>query len=229
MSLPAIVAVVAAAFSAILLYQFNRRRKPYQLVWSMSFALGAVAAISFVVFLGSNRAGAAFRLYYIAGALLMAPSLGLGTIYLLANRQVASVAASVLAVPCIWGTGMLLTTPLSYSALHAQNVEAGTGIVSGPVVALIAVLNSFGGIAVVSGAAFSAWRVLRGHGPRRLLAANLLIAAGTLLASLSGGLARATGQGEFFWSILAAGFLVLFGGFTLTLPRVARRDAASKI
>jgi hypothetical protein len=229
MVFPGIVAVVALAFSGTLFYLYGQRRKPYQLVWATSFALGAVAAVSFMVFLGSDRAEAPFRLYYVTGALLMAPSLGLGTIYLLAPRRWANSAAAVLAIPCFVGTVLLLAaTHLNSAALHAHDVEAGTGLVSGPIVALIALLNTFGGVAVVGGAGFSAWRVRRGRGPRRLLAANLLIAGGTLLASLAGALARATGRGEFFWSILAAGFVVLFCGFMLTLPRSIRRSSTTK-
>jgi len=214
--------VVAAAFSAILANQYRTRRRPYQLVWCFSLALGAVAALAFVVFLAADRNLLAFRLYYACGALLMAAYLGLGSVYLHAPRRVAGATAlSVMALSVV-GLILLFTTPVPAAPLHASNVEAGTRLVSGAVVAFIAILNAFGAIAVIGGALYSAWRLIRGQGPPRLLVANVLIAGGTILASLAGTLARVTSSGAAFWGLLAAGFIVLFAGFLFTLPRRVR-------
>jgi len=72
---------------------------------------------------------------------------------------------------------------------------------------------------------YSAYRLMRRQGPVQLLAANVLIATGTILASLAGALARTTGNGSAFWAMLAAGFVVLFAGFLLTLVRTSPRPA----
>jgi hypothetical protein len=199
-----------------LLSQYLKRRRLYQLVWTISLVLGALAGLFFLLFLAEDREATYFRLYYIAGALLMAAYLGRGSIYLHAPRRWANATAAVLVLASVAGAVLILAAPIDGAALHAGNVEAGTHIISGPSVIFIAVLNTFGAAAVIGGAVYSAWKLIRGRGPGRLVAANVLIAAGTILASLAGALARITGNGSAFWALLAAGFVVLFGGFLLT-------------
>lgn len=216
MIFPLVVTVIAFAFAAILLRQFLRRHRPYQLVWTVSLTLGGIAGLAFILFLAGDRNAFFFKLYYIAGALLMAAYLGLGSIYLLAPRRIANAVAVVLVVLSLAGIALIFATHIAPGPLHAGNVEAGTNLVTGPPVVLIAVLNTFGALSVIGGAIYSAWRVWRRQGPPRILISNVLIAGGTILASLAGTLARLTGNGGAFWALLAAGFVVLFCGFILT-------------
>jgi hypothetical protein len=219
MIFPGIVAVVAISFATLLARQYLHRRRPYQLVWTASLLLGAIACIAFQAFLSADRNETFFRLYYACGALLMAGYLGLGSIFLLAPRRIANaVAALVIGVSTV-GIFLLWTAPLDSTALSGTNVEAGTHVISGPSIAFIIAMNTFGALAVVGGAAISAWKLIRRHGPAHLLVANVLIAAGTILASLAGTLARVTADGSYFWALLACGFVVLFAGFTFTNRR----------
>jgi hypothetical protein len=223
--LPLVVTIVAFLFAAILLRQFARRGRPYQLVWTIALSMGGLAALFFVLFLDNGRNEAFFRLYYIFGGLLMAAYLGLGSIYLLAPRRLANLAATIVMLLSVAGIVLLLTAHVDHAVLRGSNVEAGSNAVSGASVAFIVVLNTFGAVAVIGGALYSAYRLLRRQGPVQLLAANVLIAAGTILASLAGALARTTGNGSAFWAMLAAGFVVLFAGFLLTLARTSPRPA----
>jgi hypothetical protein len=228
---PIVVALVALAFSSLLLRQFLLRRRPYQLVWCIAMTMGCLAAIFFVLFLGENRNELFFRLYYLFGALLMAPYLGLGTVFLLAPVKAARIVALTLIAASVIGTVLLLTATVDTHALQGSNVEAGTKVISGPAIVFIAVMNTFGAIAVVGGALFSAWRLRRKQGPAHLLAANALIATGTILASLAGALARLSGNGAAFWALLSLGFAVLFSGFLLTRSPIRaqlRRPAETK-
>jgi hypothetical protein len=89
------------------------------------------------------------------------------------------------------------------------------------------VLNSFGALAVFGVAAFSALQVWRRQGSIQFLAANCLIALGTLVISVAGSTARlGFGVGS-FWLTMAVGWAVLYGGFLLTstLPRPASASA----
>lgn len=227
MGYPIVVGAVAFCFASIVLRQYLRRRRPYQLIWTASLTIGGLAALSFVLFLAADRNVTFFRLYYVFGALLMAAYLGLGSVYLLAPRRVADITAAVLAIASVVGIVTILTAPVDTAALHGSNVEAGTTAIGGPAIALVAALNSFGAIAVVGGAGYSAWQVWKRRGPGNLLAANLLIATGAIIASLAGTLARVTGNGGSFWALLALGFVVLFGGFLLTMrPRAPRPSVA---
>jgi hypothetical protein len=220
---PLIVTAVALAFAVILFRQWLRRHRPYQLVWTFSLALGALAGLAFVLFLLADRSVFFFKLYYITGALLMAAYLGLGSIYLHAPRRAADITAGILVALSIIGIVMILATSVHQAVLHGSNIEAGTQLISGPAVIFIAVLNTFGAVAVIGGALYSAWRLVRRQGPLRLLVSNILIAGGTILASLAGTLARITGNGSAFWLLLALGFVVLFGGFLLTTVKSAPR------
>lgn len=222
MVLPLIVTVVAFVFGAMLLNQYRERRRPYQLVWAAALFMGCLAGLTFVLFLADGRSVFFFRAYYIFGALLMAAYLGLGEIYLLASRRAADRTALIVVVLSVIGLSFISIAPVNVTALQGSNVEGGTNAISGPAILFIAVLNTFGAVAVIGGAAYSAYRVWKRHSPVRFLAANVLIAAGTLLASLAGTLARVTSSGGSFWALLAAGFVVLFVGFLLTAtPRLS--------
>ena len=220
MVLPLVVAIVAGVFGAMVLMQYRQRRRPYQLVWAIALFLGCAAGLSFVLFLADGRSVFYFRAYYVTGGLLMAAYLGLGEVYLLASRRAADLTALVVLALSIVGFSFISLAPIDSSLLHGSNVEAGTKAITGPSIVFIALLNTFGAVAVVGGAAYSAYRVWRRRSPSRFLVANLLIAGGTLLASLAGALARVTASGGAFWGLLAAGFVVLFAGFLLTtMPR----------
>jgi hypothetical protein len=231
MVLPLIVTVVAFVFGVMLLKQYVDRRKPYQLVWAAALLMGGLAGLTFVLFLADGRSVFFFRAYYIFGALLMAAYLGLGEIYLLASRRAADMTALVVVVLSVIGLSFISIAPVDATLLHGSNVEGGTNAISGPAIVFIAILNTFGAVAVIGGAVYSAYRVWKRRSPARFLAANVLIAGGTLLASLAGTLARVTSSGGSFWALLAAGFVVLFAGFLLTaaphLPASRTRVAAS--
>ncbi|HEX6510082.1 MAG TPA: hypothetical protein VF221_20835 [Chloroflexota bacterium] len=216
MFLPLVVTIVAFAFAAVLIKQFRERRRPYQLVWSAALLMGGLAGLAFVLFLGQGRNEVFFKAYYIFGALLMAAYLGLGEIYLLASRRIADMVAGALLVLSVVGLLLVAFAPVDTAVLHGSNVEGGTKAISGPAIIFIAVLNTFGAVAVIGGACYSALRVWKRHSPLRFLASNVLIATGTVLASLAGTLARVTSSGGSFWALLAAGFVVLFAGFLLT-------------
>jgi hypothetical protein len=224
MLLPALVALVALLFAGSLARIYVSRRRPYQLVWILSLLLGALAGITFVLFLATDRNAGFFLVYYATGGLLMAAYLGLGSVYLFAPRRVAHATAGVIVALSVVGLGFLLSAPIHTTALHAANVEAGTKIVTGPSIAFIAILNTFGAAAVIGGAMYSAWRLYNRQGPARLLVANALIAAGTILAALAGTLARVASDGTYFWALLLVGFVVLFVGFNLTTSRVSGRS-----
>jgi hypothetical protein len=221
MIFPLVVTVVAFSFAGILLRQYLARHRPYQLVWSWSLMLGGLAALSFVLFLAADRSVLFFKLYYIAGGLLMAAYLGLGSLYLLAPRRMATVALAAVAILSVLGAILIVATRVDAEKLHSANIEAGQNLITGPAIPIIIVLNTFGAVTVIGGALYSAWRLFRRQGPAHLLWANVLIAAGTIFASLAGTLARVTGSGQWFWVLLVIGFVVLFAGFLLTTLRRA--------
>ncbi len=124
---------------------------------SLHGALGGTASASFLLFLIDNRVVLFFKVYCIAGTLLMAACLGLGSEDLLAPRRIAYVCASLVSLAGAVGVFFVLTASIDSSRLRAAYVEAGTALISGTSVAFVAILNTFGAAARIGGALYSAW------------------------------------------------------------------------
>lgn len=220
---PLVVVAVNAVFGSIVFRQYVRRRRPHQLAWCVAFGLGFLAAGFYVLFLGFHHNDVLFKLYYTCGGLLMAAYLGLGSVYLNAPRRLANGTAVVLLVASCIGISLLFDAGTNPGRLvgAANSVGPGTNALGpGAWKVAIALLNSFGAIAVIAGAIYSAYRTVKRNAPVKFLWANILIAVGTFLAALAGGVAD---QGAFagsFWLLLAVGFMVLFCGFLLTMMRI---------
>jgi hypothetical protein len=235
MGYPLIVLAVSLAFCLTVTRQYVARRRPYQLAWSLSLACAAAGSLSYIVFLAADKSALAFRLYYIFGALLTAPLLGLGSLLLIARsdqaRQRVRWAISAVSVAAIAGTVILLVDPINTVILHQLNGGPGTN----PDVykpnawrtVIVAGLNIFGALAVVGVAVYSGWQLYRKHGSQRLVVANVLIAVGTYVISQAGGQARTGFGAGAFWLTMTVGWVILFGGFlcTFSLQRESRPTA----
>jgi hypothetical protein len=223
MAYPLIVFFVSTAFALAVLRQYLLRHRPYQLAWVASLAAAAGGSLAYVVFLAGDKSEIAFRLYYILGALWTAPLLGLGSILLVARSERAQARARITVIAvligCAVGAVVLLVSPIYPQVLKA--LDGGPG--SNPDVykpgiwtLFLIVLNTFGGVAVVGVALLSGWQLWKRGGSARLVAANVLIALGTIVISQAGGMAR-TGFGVgLFWLTMAIGWVILFSGFLLT-------------
>ena len=80
--LPLAAALVSFLFTLLVLAQFLRRRRPFQLVWSLGLALYGASTLA--EFLGNSQGWSetVFRWWYLTGAIAVAAFLGLGTVYL---------------------------------------------------------------------------------------------------------------------------------------------------
>ena len=223
MGYPLFVFVVSGMFFLVVARQYAQRRRPYQFAWALSLATAVAGSLAYVIFLAADKSELAFRLYYVFGALLTAPLLGLGSILVISRSDAARVRArwvvSVVALLCVAGAIVLLTNPVNTQVLGQLNGGPGTNpdvytANSGKV--FVIVLNIFGALAVFGVAIYSAWQLYKRRGSPRLVTANVVIALGTYIISQAGGQAR-TGHGVgLFWLTMTIGWIVLFGGFLLT-------------
>jgi hypothetical protein len=85
--LPLLATVLSAVFAALLLDQWLRRRRPYQLAWAIGVAWFGVAALAEVLGAAVGWNGLLYRVWYLAGAIWVAAWLGLGTVLLLARTR----------------------------------------------------------------------------------------------------------------------------------------------
>lgn len=177
----------------------------------------ALGLVWYAVSTGSQALGylrgwdiATYRWWYLSGAFYTAAYLGMGSVYLVAPRQIAHVIMATL----VLGSGMVaplvLLGPVDVELLPAAGDTPTGQAFSSAVRIATPVFNVFGTGALLFGALWGAW--LHGRSPRGL--ANLLIAMGALVPSLASGLTRfglvaglALGQLLGVWLILA-GFLL---------------------
>jgi len=212
---PVITALVLAVLTLAVLGQWRARRRPHQLAWAVSLAWGLVGALAYV---GSVLAGDnawLFRLYYMGGAVLIAPLLGVGSAYLLPNRLWARLLLAVTMLGAVLAAVGLTAFPLDTAALADLASGPGSGAVTSPLVIVpLIVLNSLGTIAVVGVAVRSIFQAVFRRRPWTFVWGNGLIAAGALCIAAAGSMAR-LGHGAGFWGTMSVGWIVVYGGFAL--------------
>lgn len=206
-----LTAVIGAAFSALVLWRWSRRRHAYHLAWAIGLAMLAVAA--FAGFLHRSGGGTDFeyRVFYLFGAILNVSWLGLGTLYLLATRRVARAALWAVLVLSIVGIVAVFTSPVDAAAA----ADTGRGFESSLFPRILAAIGSAGGSLVLfGGAVWSAYRFLRARANGRRVVANVLIAIAVVVFA-AGGTAAFTGTRGVLELANLLGLVLLLAGFLL--------------
>ncbi|MHB0884949.1 MAG: hypothetical protein ACYC41_03605 [Bacillota bacterium] len=199
---PLLATIVSLAFAVMTAKQYRERRKPYQLLWTVSFVMFGFATFAEFYSTVWGWTPLLYRLYYVASASLVA-MMGAGTMYLLAQRRLAN---GFLAFT------LLVTAVFLVEALRAELITANFvpgGVVAGTAmpssVRLFAPLLSLPGtLALFGGAVYSWWRTRTAY--------NLYIALGAAILAGAGGAARG-GQAQFLYLGELVGLVVLLWGF----------------
>ena len=217
------VALVDAAFAIVVGNQWVARRRTYQAAWLAALIMAAIAAASYVLFLLLGRPAIFFRLYYLFGAALNVAFLGLGSLFLATGRSlrplvVVLVAASVLTA------ALIFSAPVDPIALAATSGAGANVFSTGPWLIMLVLLNTFGTVCLVGVALQSAWASWRRTGSLERALPNVVIALGALTIAAAGSLARFSGAGG-FWLTMLTGWIVMFVGFLLANRLAGRRRA----
>ena len=201
--------LIALAFAMSTFERWLARGRRHELAWSVALLFFALASAALAAGAATGWNGPLFRLFYLFGAVVNVPFLGLGTIYLLAPRR-ADWWAAAIALFAAFAAGVLCVAPLT-AAVPVDRLPQGSEVF-GPLPRVLAAVASAGGaLVVLGGALWSAWRFRRG----RMLWANVLIAAGTLVTGASGILNSVLGEMDAFSVTLAVGITIIFAGFLL--------------
>ncbi len=232
-----VVSVIAAAvtgvFAALVLRRWWQKRRPHLLAWGIGLLFYFLGTLSQVI-LSLAWSPFFFMLWYWTGALMVAPWLGQGTVYLLWRRgniarniQMALLLVTVMTLP--WA---LFLTPLDPSPWHpgADMTQIYRDIMpqgSGTVRSFSPVMNTWGTIALVGGAIYSARLFRRKQIMRSRMIGNWLIAAGGLLPALGGALIR-LGDPSFKYFGEMAGAILIFAGFLLATSAAAELHDAQR-
>jgi hypothetical protein len=209
--LPAVTAIVAAAFALVVLRQYRSHRRTYQLMWATGFAMFAIAAFAGYLARSGGTTDTEYRLFYVFGAILNVAWLALGTMYLLARRRWADVSLLAVALLSLVATYAVIAAPVDLTAA----ADSGRGFPNGSLARILAGVGSgVGSVVLIGGALWSAWIFFsKRHNGRRAIA-NVVIAVGVLIVA-AGGTATFTGASGVLEAANLVGLSVMFAGFLL--------------
>ena len=200
-------ALVTLRLSGDLVRRFRARRAPELAAWAAGLAAYSLAAGALAWGAAAGWSGAAFRVYYLGGALLTAALLGAGSLLLLGRRFVGPLAIAYVGI----AIGIAVAMPLKIEPSGTGIPQAQDVLSLWPARVVAIAGNSVGTLAVVA----VALATLRS---RPL--GNALLLAGIAVAAVGSGLAG-LGVGAIAPAIVVAA-LLLYAGF-VTPGRAARR------
>ncbi|MGH9103607.1 MAG: hypothetical protein ACRDYD_11595, partial [Acidimicrobiales bacterium] len=160
--------------------------------------------------------------FYLFGGILNVPYLALGSIYLLGGRRLGGRCAAGVSLGAAFAVGVLVTAPFTH-ALPLHRLAQGSAVF-GPLPQVLAGVASGGAATVVVACAL--WSALR-YRWGRMLAANVLIAVGTLVTGASGLLNSVVDQMTGFAVTLVIGISIIFVGFLVASGRSGQAPAAA--
>jgi hypothetical protein len=191
-------ALVSLRLSGDLVRRFRVRRAPELAAWAVALGAYSVAAGALAWGAAAGWSDAAFRVYYLGGALLTAALLGAGSMLLVGWRWVAPLACVYAGV----AVGLALAVPLESDISGDSIPEAQDVLALWPARIAAIAGNSLGTLAVVA-VAVATFRA------RPL--GNALILAGVGVAALGSGLAG-LGVGALA-PVIALAAVLLYAGF----------------
>jgi hypothetical protein len=210
--------VVSLAFASLVLRRYAvHRGGPHLLVWGIGLVLYAVGGFCEAYYGAFGWNPVIFRVWYLFGAILVAAWLGQGTVYLLARRRWAHALTALLLLGSLYGAIRVFTAHLDPSqmtaSVHTGSELSGHAITTPGVRVLTPFFNLYGTVALVGGAAYSAWLFWRKRILLHRTIGNVLIAVGAMLPAFGGtfsrfGVPHALYLGELLGSVLMfAGFI----------------------
>lgn len=221
---PLFAAAVALACACFFGWRATRQPRPENVVWTIAFAVFAIAAGTEVVGSAIGWSGPLVRTYYVTGAVLVVGILALGELYLLFPGRVPAfvpglaILTSAVAVTAVWSAA------IDQSRLQTEGWNA---LVREPFLVALAVgLNAGGTLVLVAGTLFSAWRIFASGGSRQRALGCALIAGGAVIVAMGGTLTR-FGHREYLYLAMALGVAIIFSGVVLAswTRQTTERDA----
>jgi hypothetical protein len=208
--LPAITALVAAAFAVAVGAQYARKRHPYQLFWAIGLALFTIAAASGALARTGGATELEYRVFYLFGAIVNVAWLALGTVYVTAPRY-ARAALVIVALLTLAAAYAVFATPVNL----AVAIDTGKGFPDGSLPRVLAAIGSgVGSLVLIGGALWSAFIFVQRRRNGRRAIANIVIAVGVFVVA-AGGTAAFTGASGILELTNLVGIAVMFVGFLI--------------
>ncbi len=227
--------ICSGVFATLVLRSWLAKRRPHLLAWGGGLLLYFIASLSQVV-LTFMWSGLAYRLWYWAGALMVAPWLGQGTIFLLVRRgSIARNSMMALSLVSLMTFIWMFITPLTPSLpwTIGQDIVVLTDEImppfSGSVRAFVPITNGIGTLMLVGGALWSAQLFASKQIMQNRVIGNALIALGGVLPA-SGGYFIRLGQPNYKFTLDLLGVILIFIGYLVAthLPEEVQVQRAQR-
>lgn len=228
--LPIVAALIALAFSVNLFVRSGRRGNWYEAVWGLAMLMFAVATGALVLGVLDGWSPAEFRTYWLFGAVLTAPYLAMGELYLLIRRRwIAHLLLVVLLGATAWAAATVRTAPLS-EALSGQFPLGREVFGDGSPAHRLSQYYAYPGyLILVGGAVWSAAQIKGRAELRDRFFGILLIALGATIVFVGSGVGAGFGNFAVFSVGHAVGIAVMYWGFLMaSRPRPAATAPAAR-
>jgi MFS family permease len=218
--LPVAAALIALAFSVHLFSRSGRRGTWYEAVWGLAMLMFAVATGALVLGVLDGWSSAEFRAYWLFGAVLTAPYLAMGELYLLVRRRwIAHVLLILLLGATAWAAATVRTAPMSEALF--EDFPLGREVFGdGSAAHRLSQYYAFPGYFILVGGAV--WSALQMRGRAELrdrFLGVLLIALGATVVFIGSGVGAGFGLYAVFSLGHAAGIAVMYWGFLMASRR----------
>lgn len=234
-ALAAAASLVAIGFGLATLDRWLRRRRPHELAWTVALTLFTLGGISLWLADSHGWSAPTFRLFFLTGAVLNVPWLGLGSVYLLLGHRWGDRIRWWLILLSGLAVGVIISAPMR-RPIAGKTLPKGSEVFGAGPRILAAVGSAIPATFIIVGALWSVYRILRHQSPTmnraaqrsviapgRLALGNVLIAAGSIVLSASGTVAGRLGEDRAFAVTLLLGIILLFAGFMVASTGTARR------
>jgi len=214
--------LVSFGFAVVILRRYWERKGLHLLLWGIGMIFYGIGGFSEGYYGAFGWNSTVFRMWYLFGAILVAAWLGQGTVYLLAKKSWAHGLMVILILGSIYGVykvfGAELDPSLMTSSLHTGSEMSGHAIVTSGVRSLTPFFNLYGTVALVGGAAYSAWIFWRKRVLLHRSIGNILIAVGAMLPAFGGIFSRMGFSGALYISEFLGAILIFVGFVRATTP-----------
>jgi hypothetical protein len=214
--LPFISGAVSLVFAFLVFRRYLLRHGLHLLLWGIGLVFYAAGGLCEALYGALGWSSVVFRLWYLFGAILVAAWLGQGTVYLWVSRRWAHLLMALLGIASIYAAirviGAQLDPTQMTASFHTGSELSGHAIVTPGVRSLTPIFNSYGTLALVGGAVWSAIQFGRKRVLPNRVVGNILIAVGALLPAFGGTFSRFGIGGALYLSELL-GVVLMFIGF----------------
>jgi hypothetical protein len=213
-------AVITGIFAVIVLARYQAKHRWHLLAWGIGLSLYSLSTLAQALLFNSFNEFV-FKLWYWAGALVVALWLGQGTVFLLIRKgDRAWISFWFVVVGSLMGLvviGLADVNPAVYQpgvdlTEQYRDIFTATGGAKTMRTILAITLNSYGTLMLVGGAIYSAFIFWRKRVLPQRMWGNVLIAVGGMLPAM-GGVLILLGNPAFKYLGQLLGSILIFAGF----------------